>query len=357
MKDAYKVSSFFILSVFFFNVSCTDEFKLFNDEVDLFDNYKDVIAVYSNICVYDTLHFIRVQKGFIAYNVDEVDNNPEIIYFNPDSIIVKVYIIKSHLIIDNQFVMADTLKTFYCNDTLLVDEVNDNGSSPIQAFYFESDELTKYGFDNVYLGLEVKKDDKIVNAHTQIVDGLTFVYSPYASSFPLEDNTFNVEIKKPVNAQKILAKMYFQYYEMKNINGDLAPITKTFEVVLDDFVLNDPVRVPENATITNYTDLFYDNLERDILTNGDTINTIFRRLHKVYFTSMVGNHDLALVSNLPTFEGTTFNDNQNYYTNINGGLGFFSCYGTSETKKFYYSIQTVNKVLELYGQKYLFRGE
>ena len=338
--------------------SCSDEFDLFRDEISLIDDYEEVALVYSNINIYDTLHYVRVGRGFAVENFTEYATNLDSLYFDPNEITVNTYVIKVHEMQNNTIIEADTLAVYKCHDTIIdIQNSGQIGSTQFPIYYFVEKRLSNFGFDDTYLGVEVITSKKKTYSHTKMVDGAKFELSQYAATFPIENNTFDVWLVPPLHSQRLLVKMYCQYFEVKITNGRLDTVYYTFDVdITDDTYLNE-IEEEKVVTYRNNTSIFYNALARDIIENGDTVNTIFRKMHKLYFKSQASNRDLMQASTILNFNGIGFNDMPIYYSNIHNGLGFFSSYGVSGTRKFYYSQRTVNTVIDLYGQKYLFSGE
>jgi hypothetical protein len=350
---------FFYLLVFFIALnSCSDEFNLLRTEIKLIDDYEELTAIYSNIGVYDSIHFIRVNRGFAAEDFTLYSDNADSLFYDPDDINVSMYIMKVNDQVNGNILAADTLATFLCSDTVIhVENSGQIGSTELTLYYFKEHDLSQFGFEDIYLGVEVLTKQNKVFGHTKLVDGGKFSMPQYAQTFPIENNTFDVFIIPPKDAQSLLVEMHCQYFEVKITEGNADTVYYTFDVLLTNDIYNNVIVNEEVVRYRNNTAIFFDNLEKDILKNGDTINTIFRKLHKLYFSTMVGNTDLVKASTVLTYNGFTFNDLPVYITNIKNGLGYFSCYGSSVTRKYYYSQKTVNKVIELYGQKYGFSGE
>jgi hypothetical protein len=206
----------------------------------------------------------------------------------------------------------------------------------------------------LYVGLELVTPKKKITSYSKIVGYRGFkkpdTSNPYVYA-EFTDPSYDVMPLYPMYSQVYEVNATCSYFENKS-NGT---------IVSHSFVLN-AGRKTLSHMVTHYGPYgifelssggFYDKLENDILTYGDTINTIKRALDKVYFTCYAGNADLALILESDLLS-TGFTSDIIDYSNIANGIGFFTSYRQIDTDEIPFPEETVDSVITRFGNKYKF---
>lgn len=346
----------FVFTVLIFYQNCSDEFNLLNKEIDLLSEYKEVAVVNANISLADTIHFIRVQRGFHAEDFTAYSHDVDSLYYDPNEIEVNAYILRINQMIGNEVVDADTLFKYNCEDTtVLINTVGDVGVINPTLYYFREPTLRKYGFKDTYIGVEVINGNKKYYAHTKIVDAVGFALSPYARTFPIEDNTFDVSMLIPKYTSRYIVTMKCSYTELKIVDNKLVTTVFTYNFPVADVIYKNPSAHSDSVKYTFSVSNFHSRLEKHILDFGDHEKAFLRRLKDVYFTSVVFNNDLLIANNGLLINGSGYNDVPGYFTNIKNGQGYLSAYGENATKKYALTSLSIRQFIDSVGYKYVFQ--
>jgi hypothetical protein len=349
-----RIAFLLLVSLFLF-VSCTDEFKLSETDVKLTDDWEETIAVYANFNAEDTIHFIRINRGFGSENFFSGNTNPDSIYFDPSEISVTLYKMRVNSIYNGIIESADTLSVFECQDTLISKESSGSFSTEkVPVFYVETEEFSENNVDDIYIGLEVITPKKKVTSFTKAVGNSYFeIPNPHYDAYRVEfhEDYIEVQPRLPQYTQIYNVEVICTYFEIMS-NGERVP--KSFSIGAGTKLEEFPVTTPRSGIVYRVnSDLFYEGLERDILENGDMVNTVNRTLGRVYFSCYAGNNDLALASEGSTLS-TGFSAEPLGFSNINNGYGMFSFYRHFESNPYRFSEDCLTAVLERFGIKYGF---
>ena len=347
---------FLLLTVLYILTSCDEEFDLFSSELDLVEDWQETVGVYANINSTDNIHYVRINRGFAGNNFFLANTNPDSIYFNPTDVQVTLYKLRVNSMFDGEILSADTLGAFVCKDTLIPKDTSGMFSTEfVPVFYTQTKEFSVSNSEDLYLGLEVITPRKIITSHTKIIERPRFDYpNTYLPRFPIEKNTFDVKLRLPISSQIYRVEGYCSYYEITRIDGIRDTTLRTFSFLMGTYQAFQPLTVSgEIHHWRESTELFYGGLERDVLKNGDTINTITRMLDGIYFKTYIGNADLAMVfSGISIFSG--YSTEPTIYTNIHEGLGYLTSYAEKNTQKYFFTYPTEDSVISAYGYKYHF---
>ncbi|PLX16666.1 MAG: hypothetical protein C0599_14830 [Salinivirgaceae bacterium] len=340
-------------------ISCSDEFSLAENDIDLTKDWEETVGVFSNLNLHDRKHYIRISRGFAGNNFFLSNTNPDSIYFDPSQIEVNLYKIRVHQIVDGIITEADTLGVYPCRDTILPkDTLGMFYTDEVPLWYAETKAFSVTNADDLYVGLQIITPNREISSFTNMIPETEFVYpNQFLPRFPIENNTFDARIRLPRLSQIYRVEGNCSYFEITKINGITDTTLKTFNFLVGSRRINDPVEdYGETYLWRVSTDIFYSGIERDVLQNGDTVNTIARILDGISFSGYAGNADLALISTgLSVISG--FSDEPIHFSNIRNGLGYFSAFAQFNTKKFPYSYETIDSVVNAYGGKYYFRRD
>ena len=334
----------FVLFVLF--ISCTDEFDLISDEVNIADGYQKTIVAYANFSPSNEYHYIRVNRGFSAEDFYAGANNQDSIQFAPDEVNVKVFRIRNN----------DTIKTYIARDTIIEKPESEyfNTGNVILYYFREPNLLGNITSGIIKLGLEVEVAGEVAYSQTTPIKDFNFNFPPLLSTFDIayEEERFRVEINKPDNSQAYKVVGIGRYREIVNVNGDYDTTLREFTFSVGDAYETQP----SNGGIKVFYQscgVFYDAIERDVLQNGDTVNAIKRKFVDVAYHATAGNSDLALAQ-LTGNAYTGFSDNQTTVSNMSNGLGLFSSYNEAQTRYYILSTPTLDSIITLYESKYKF---
>jgi hypothetical protein len=335
--------------------SCNDEYSLTETDVDLIDDWEETIAIYSNINVEDSVHFVRVCRGYTSNDFFVGHTNPDSIYFDPSDLDVILYKIRVNNIYDGMIEDADTIGTYYCRDTLIhKDSTGYFTTEKLPVFYVISNDFKGTEVDDLYLGVEVVTPNSRVTSYTKIVGTREFKRPDTSNPYVFADFSeagYLVMPEFPFYSQIFLCEATCSYVEVKG-DGEIVP--KSFTFYVGSSKLDFPVSHfgPYGAFVAR-SDLFYRGLERDILKNGDTINTLKRGLNRIYFTCYAGNADLALALESNVLS-TGFTTDMINYSNVLNGVGLFTSYRQIDTDKIGFTENTYDTLISKYGDKYRF---
>jgi hypothetical protein len=348
-------------SLLFFSIivllSCSDEFNLFEDQLSIMDSWKETAAVYANINMNGNKHFIRVNRGFTSENYYDSNTNPDSIYFNSSEIEVRLFKLKVNSIYENQILDADTLEVYYCNDTIIEkDSIGSFSVANVVLYFAETNNFSVNVSDDLYIGLEIITPENKITGHTKVIESSEFLNpGNELTAFPIINNTFDVEIVKPIGSHLINLECVCTYKELVEIEGIREIFTKEFSIVIGSIVESRPIESYERFLCRVNTGVFYKAIEVDILTNGDTVNTIARAMDKVFFRAVAGNEDFAIFHSFSSGMVSGFSQDLPTYSNINNGVGFVSGYNMFDSKKLQLSYETIDTIINLYGDKYYFQ--
>lgn len=345
----------FVISLAF--TTCSDEFSLMEKELSLTKDWQETVAVFANINLSGNIHYVRVNRGFGGENFYLSNTDEDSIYFNASDLSVKLYKIRVNDFDGDEISDADTLGTYICRDTIIEKEEDGNFSTEnVKLFYVETNEFSVSDATDLYVGLEVLTPSKKVTSYTKIVDGGGFIKpNPQAPNFAIENATFDIQIRLPLYSQSYRVEGLCSYNEVRQINNNKDTVLRTFSFLVGTHNVANPIIDYGNSfEWRQSTELFYGGLESDIIRNGDTVNTIARFLDGVRFRIYSGNADLALVT-IGGSISSGFNTESIAFSNVNNGLGYLSAYEQFTTKKYPYSDDTQDSVVNAYGYKYYFK--
>jgi hypothetical protein len=340
-----------------FVLACSDEFSLSKTDIDLTKDWEEAVGVFSNLNLHNNNHYIRINRGFAGNNFFLHNTNPDSIYFDPSQIDVTLYKIRVHNIFDGEITDADTLGIYECRDTVLYKDANGMFfTEEVPLFYAQTRDFKVTNADDLYVGLEVNTSNRKITSYTKLVPITEFTYpNQFLPKFPIEDFTFDAEIRLPRGSQIFQVEGNCIYKEVTRINGVNDTLTRTFKMNIGTHRVGSPVEdlgVRYKWRVS--TELFYGGLEQDVRENGDTINTIARVMEGIYFSAYAGNADLALAST-SSIINTGFSDQPANFSNIKNGFGYFSAFIQFNTKKFELTDGTIDSVVSVYGNKYFFK--
>lgn len=326
--------------------ACSDEFNMFEDEVDIVDDHENTIIVYANFSPSNELHFVRVNRGYSAENFYAGAGTIDSLQFAPDEVDVKVFRLRND----------DTVASYECRDTILQKmEGNFFYAEEVIAFYFHEPDLL--GIDTsgaIQYAVQVCVGEDTVTAQTNAIKDFDFFYPPDIPYILLEfeGEQFRVEINKALNSQIYKVSGIGRYKEITEINGDKDTVLRKFNFAIAKTLENRPATGGKKKFFPP-CGIFYDALEQDVITNGDTVNTVKRMFDRVAFRAISGNSDLALIqSSSDVFTG--FHDYLNELNNVENGLGFFSSYNQTTTRFYEISGPSRDSIVAFFGEKYKF---
>ncbi len=326
--------------------NCSDEFSLINDEVNLAEDWEELFIVYANISPSDEFHYIRVNRGYSAENFTAGEGEMDSIQYGIGELDVRFYVIENE----------DTIKTYTCRDTIIEKDSGDFfNTGQVLLHYFNEPELVSGNAENFKFGLSVTNGTTTASSTTSAIGSLTFKYppaTPYFSAVEFEGSLYRVEVNQPINSQAFEVIGVGRYREIREIAGVQDTIPQTFIFNVGRKVVSDPLQSADVLGFLGDCGGFYDAIGAHVRKYGDTVNTVRRRFDGVYFKAIAGNSDLA-VSTLSGVN-TGFHDNLTTYGNINNGLGLFSAYNSGKTRSYDVTRASMDKIIDLYGTKYLF---
>jgi hypothetical protein len=320
-----------IASLLFFT-NCTDEFSLIEKDFDITGDWEEVTAVYANICPQKEINYLRINRGFSVDNFFTCNTNPDSIYYDPESIVVTV-----HKLDDD-----DTIATYVCRDTLLLKDSSGNFNTEfVHLHYFKSSNLFNGSESNVDFGFSIKTPHKTVYSRTNLLKPIELLsVTPGVTHLGFLSNHFQFRIGFYKGVQVIEAEGFSSFFE-KRITGngfDTVRIEYSFPVGRSYY--DNPISYNYGQRTYYVTfGTFFSALERAILVQGDTLNTVERWMDGVYFSAYSGNNDFAIVQSFFNSISTGFTDEFQSYSNINNGVGFLSAYSEVESQKLKYTLK------------------
>lgn len=235
-----------------------------NNDLDIIDEYRDIPVVYSLLNKNDSIHLIRLEKGFLGEgNSLLFAQNPDSIYYDTSVVVVKVFERKSNGGLDTLicFPKYDIVKNegLFTDEDHIVYQLNRFTRNLDGSITYDSSITIK---DDAIYTLEItnKLNGKVTKGSTKIVNSLyqlTLFPSTkinLASIFP-----YNVRISSANNGKMYGLIMRIKYKEINNSNGYV------FSKYIDYYLTNQVSRTSNGGE------------ELTFLLNGDPIMSFIGR--------------------------------------------------------------------------------
>lgn len=320
---------FFLGAMLMLGSACNKNFKVGAE-------YKDITVVYALLSKADTVHYIKVTKGFF----DETKDNlmlaqiADSIYYQ--SLDVKMMEISNGAIVDST---ALTLV-----DLNLDGNIKDSGifaQSPNYAYRYErklnSDRRYRLKIRNLQNGKEIEGETEIIN------DATMKFQSPYintqALNFAVPSEVYNFAWTAPANAVFFDVVLRF-WYEEKNVNTGI--ITRRYkDLPLVTNVLNSGSGGSAAMTKSD----FYRVLNSEV---GRCPADINRRVDTCDLMLLTGGQVLKTYIDATTAQGgITYDQIKPNYTNLKGEdvLGILSTRGIRTMKDIPFNASTIDSIV------------
>ena len=278
-------------------------------DVDLLAPYKEVMVIYGVLDPTDSVQYIRINKAFLgegnAYTFAQVADS----FQYADVLDVKLERYKN-----NNFAGAINLERFE--------------GPPLKDGIFASAPNYLYrttGLDSIYQDSEYKlvvtntQTGNVVTSKTVIVSKVGSITNPAsfqtAVDFADPDNQFIAKFTRGNNAKYYDLNMRFNYYETEIANPSNTQIKSVFFRVNGvEYLSNNSLEIPVPYTT------FYSALRRLI-----PVNPFVKREAEPLDFVLVGGAEELYTYYQVNRPPTGINQSIPQYTNIEGGIGIFSC--------------------------------
>ena len=231
---------------------------------DLNAPYKDVTVVYGILNYQDSIHYIKIYKGFQSNKKSGVyidAQNPDSIYYKPDELEVRLEEWK-----DNKRTSRPDIPLMITHDF-----PRDTG-----FFYFKDERILYLTKEPILKGMEYKIvvknkiTGKIVEGTTPIVEDVSIMYPTYV--FVMTGNTESVGFKRAKHAVDYEVHVNFLYFEVDK---------KTNQVVKQDTIfrnmtssIGEFMNVEGNDLKKQITTSFFDDIANHVKPNDNVVRYI-----------------------------------------------------------------------------------
>ncbi|NSW45650.1 MAG: hypothetical protein HPY79_07540 [Bacteroidales bacterium] len=289
------------LKIFFFILLLPFIFYQCNNDLDIFDRWKDNTIVYGLLNANDSIQIIRVSKSFLgegnAYQMAQIADS--IYYQKP--IIVKL----------EEWINGNLNRTINLQKDSSI--ARDSGIFAYQKnYYFATN--TPLNTDATYK-LNILIDEKIVNAETKMIGNFSLQNVPPQISFT--STYFKFNIKTPANARLIQPVLRFFYYELTSTDTtkhyiDIKLNTFTTNTIYGDEIIN--IEYPSIS--------FYEAVKNNIKSNNQVIKRIPAQ-SSIQIITYAGSNDLYAYMQVSA-PSTSLSMDKPSFSNINNGIGLFT---------------------------------
>jgi hypothetical protein len=290
--NAVKIVSFIILTILF---------TFCNNELDVFDDWKDNTIVYGLLNASDSQQVIRVSKSFLgegnAYNMAQIHDS---IYYNKP-ITVKI----------EEWLNGNLVKTISLHKDSSI--ARDSGVFEYQKnYYFVTNEVLNA---DAQYKLNIQIDGKTVSSETKMINSFSLINVPAAISFTSTSLKFS--IKTPANARLIQPNLRFFYYEIT-----ATDTTKHFFDIKLPIYTTNTIDGNEIISIEYPSIKFFDAVKNHVKENSQVIKRVPAQ-GSIQIITYAGSNDLYAYMQVSA-PSTGLSMDKPSYTNIVNGLGLFT---------------------------------
>lgn len=287
------------------------------NDFDVLADYKDITVVYGLLNQNDTAHYIKINKAYLgAGNAFMMADVADSINYQAADLTVSLEEYNNS-VLTNTFPLTRTVNEIAKDTGLFANDAN--------VLYKTNATLNpqrKYK-----LVINNNKTGTTITSETPMIDNLNVVNPQNGQQVNLIGNNFpfTVKFKSAKNAMVYSLTVRFYYNEINTVTSEV--VSKSIDWPFTN-VKSSNANGGEDILISLAPDGLFQLLGANLSAPGANIERHTSRLEFIFYA---GGEDLStyLDVNGPS---NTLQQEKPEYTNINGGLGIFSCrYNTSRT--------------------------
>jgi hypothetical protein len=298
------------------------------NELDVMDDYREIMISYGLFNPSDTIHYLRINKGFLgAGNALEMASNPDSTTYQPGTLEVKVEQWRNGVLVHTINLVPDNTVPRDSGLFAFPDQILYRGNFSLA----QDGSIYKMISKNVVSGLSATASMKVVQPFQLTIPTTTNAVD-FTDTLPLR-----IRFQAPINGRRFLPIIRFHYTE-KFVFDSTQVTEKYFDWSLSELDVLSSVGNEQLEWQVNRADLFR------VMAQRIPINSnVFRVTDGFEIIVVTANDDLSLYIDVLKAINSAQTDLQPY-TNIQGGIGLFACRYTKHFAGYRVHANTVTEI-------------